>query len=49
MSRRRIVNAETASALAAPAPPGPVERIALDILVVGAGLTGINTAYRLQT
>lgn len=46
MSRRRQVKADTASA---PAPPGESGAIAHDILVVGAGLAGINTAYRLQT
>lgn len=44
MSRRRQVNVDTA---AAPVPPG--EPIPHDILVIGAGLAGINTAYRLQT
>ncbi|ROW01942.1 hypothetical protein VMCG_05623 [Cytospora schulzeri] len=41
MSRRRQVNADTAAA--------PGEPIAHDILIIGAGLTGINTAYRIQT
>lgn len=42
MSRRRQANAHTAAA-----PTG--ETIARDVLIIGAGLAGINTAYRLQT
>lgn len=45
MSRRRQANAHT--------PPAPTtaagEPIAHDIVIVGAGLAGINTAYTLQT
>lgn len=44
MSRRRPVNADTA---AGPTPPS--EPIVHDILIIGAGLSGLNTAYRLQT
>lgn len=45
MSRRRQANAHTA---AAPPPPAG-DAIAHDVLVIGAGLAGINAAYRLQT
>ena len=45
MSRRRQANAHTA----APSAPASGEPIAHDILVVGAGIAGINTAYRLKT
>lgn len=45
MSRRRQTNAP---AHAAPA-PGAGEPTTHDILVVGAGIAGINTAYRLKT
>lgn len=45
MSRRRRAKAQTTTASAAPA----AETIAHDVLIIGAGLAGINTAYRLQT
>ncbi|KUI64105.1 FAD-containing monooxygenase EthA [Cytospora mali] len=47
MSRRRHANPDAAAAPAASAPPG--EPLALDVIIIGAGLTGINMAYRLQT
>lgn len=45
MSRRRQANTPTA---AAPPPPAG-DAITHDVLIVGAGLAGINAAYRLQS
>lgn len=50
MSRRRQTTkeADTDTAAAPVSPPGE-EPIAHDVVIIGAGLAGINTAYRLRT